>query len=104
MTCQRSCTVLCIAADRTLDSRDRRVWLEHSANGCAVEISAQQCAGPMSVSQSRDNMWPNGVRTRDDMTRFARLIVGPTASLKDASKAKLPEDCDDTFLVVRGND
>ena len=94
MTRQRSYDAPCIACDCSLDSHDRRVWLEHSATGCVVGVSA------ISMSLSRENMWPHGVRTRDDMERFARLIVGPTVSVEDASKAKLPEDCDDVFLLV----
>ena len=46
------------------------------------------------------NMWPNGVRTLDDMTRFGQLIVGPTASLENYYD-RLPEaNMQDTFLVV----
>ena len=52
------------------------------------------------VSQSRRNIWPNGVQTNEDMKRFARLIVGPTASLEDYSQSRLPEDREDIFLFV----
>ena len=52
------------------------------------------------VSRSRRNIWPNGVQTNEDMKRFARLIVGPTASLEDYSQSRLPEDRDDIFLFV----
>lgn len=51
------------------------------------------------VSMAGD-MWPQGVRTPTDMTRFARLIVGPAASLENFGKLKLPEDREDTFLFV----
>ena len=46
------------------------------------------------------NMWPNGVRTLDDMNRFGRLIVGPTASLENYSYRLPVADMQDTFLVV----
>ena len=46
------------------------------------------------------DMWPNGVRTSTDMTRFARLIVGPLADLVNVSNTKLPETMDDCFLYV----
>ena len=47
-----------------------------------------------------EHMWPNGVRTKEDMSRFGRLIVGPTAVLEDY-QARLPvADMQDTFLVV----
>ena len=48
---------------------------------------------------SGQNMWPKGVRTKEDMHRFARLIVGPEASLEDYGR-RLPGDMQDTFLLV----
>ena len=46
------------------------------------------------------NMWPNGVRTLDDMRRFGQLIVGPTASLENYCHRLPVADMQDTFLVV----
>ena len=46
------------------------------------------------------NMWPHGVRTKDDMARFGKLIVGPAVRLEDYHH-RLPEvDMQDTFLIV----
>ena len=52
------------------------------------------------VKHSCQSMWPNGVRTNEDMYRFARLIVGPQAELEDYSETRLPEHRHDTFLYV----
>ena len=46
------------------------------------------------------NMWPNGVRTLDDMRKFGQLIVGPTASLENYCDRLPVADMQDTFLVV----
>ena len=46
------------------------------------------------------NMWPDGVRTQQDMFRFGRMMLGEHADLQDYSNWRLPEARQDCFLFV----
>ena len=92
--------VSCIALDCTFVTHGISSRLEDSQILCVAAIADLTVRMVGDLSWSRQNIWPNGVRTNDDMNRFARLIVGPTASLEDYSQSRLPEDREDIFLFV----
>ena len=92
--------VSCIAFDCTFVTRGNSSRLEDCQILCVAAIADLTVRMVGDLSWSRQNIWPNGVRTNEDMNRFARLIVGPTASLEDYSQSGLPEDREDIFLFV----
>ena len=67
---------------------------------CDISVLGSETCVCVVVKHSCQSMWPNGVRTNEDMYRFARLIVGPQALLEDYSETRLPEHRHDTFLYV----
>ena len=65
------------AARFLLEQRRNQVLKPLVGDSCTVTMLPQ----PM----TRQNMWPHGVRTRQDMYTFSRVMFGEHADLQDYS-------------------